>query len=123
MCIRGNGKGERKPHDRIYDYDLYNDLGKPDEDPDLARPVLGCEESPYPRRCRTGRPPAAKGNQAFQFISITCSIQYRDNLKLCSVNMVQTLIVKRELKSLIQCMYLGTKRSRRLSRTHSLLGG
>ncbi|XP_018851007.2 lipoxygenase 6, chloroplastic [Juglans regia] len=57
LSIRGNGKGERKPHDRIYDYDLYNDLGNPDKDIDLARPVLGCEERPYPRRCRTGRPP------------------------------------------------------------------
>ncbi|KAG2706711.1 hypothetical protein I3760_05G115900 [Carya illinoinensis] len=57
LSIRGNGKGERKPHDRIYDYDLYNDLGNPDKDKDLARPVLGCEERPYPRRCRTGRPP------------------------------------------------------------------
>lgn len=58
LSIRGNGKGERKPHDRIYDYDLYNDLGNPDKDEDLARPVLGVEERPYPRRCRTGRPPS-----------------------------------------------------------------
>ncbi|KAL7610480.1 lipoxygenase 6, chloroplastic [Lactuca sativa] len=55
--IRGNGKGERKPHDRIYDYATYNDLGRPDKSPDLARPVLGVPETPYPRRCRTGRPP------------------------------------------------------------------
>ncbi|KAK3418913.1 hypothetical protein EUGRSUZ_H04662 [Eucalyptus grandis] len=57
LSIRGNGKGERKAHERIYDYDLYNDLGNPDKDDDLARPVLGGEERPYPRRCRTGRPP------------------------------------------------------------------
>lgn len=57
LSIRGNGKGERKPHDRIYDYDVYNDLGNPDKDEDLARPVLAGEERPYPRRCRTGRPP------------------------------------------------------------------
>ncbi|GAB4829334.1 hypothetical protein Ancab_019003 [Ancistrocladus abbreviatus] len=56
LSIRGNGKGERKLHDRIYDYAPYNDLGNPDKD-DLARPVLGGEERPYPRRCRTGRPP------------------------------------------------------------------
>ncbi|XVE92190.1 hypothetical protein REPUB_Repub01dG0075800 [Reevesia pubescens] len=60
LSVRGNGKGERKPHERIYDYDVYNDLGNPDKDKDLARPVLGGEERPYPRRCRTGRPPARR---------------------------------------------------------------
>ncbi|PSS26944.1 Lipoxygenase [Actinidia chinensis var. chinensis] len=57
LSIRGNGKGERKMHDRIYDYGPYNDLGNPDKGEDLARPVLSGEEMPYPRRCRTGRPP------------------------------------------------------------------
>ncbi|KAL3649868.1 Lipoxygenase 6, chloroplastic [Castilleja foliolosa] len=55
--LRGNGKGERKMHERVYDYDVYNDLGNPDKSRDLARPVAGTEERPYPRRCRTGRPP------------------------------------------------------------------
>ncbi|WCJ18984.1 Lipoxygenase 2 chloroplastic [Euphorbia peplus] len=54
--LRGNGEGERQSFDRIYDYDLYNDLGDPDSSPDLKRPVIGGKRHPYPRRCRTGRP-------------------------------------------------------------------
>ncbi|KAK9707503.1 hypothetical protein RND81_07G202100 [Saponaria officinalis] len=57
LSLRGNGKGERKLHERVYDYAPYNDLGNPDKDPDLARPVLSGSEFPYPRRCRSGRPP------------------------------------------------------------------
>ncbi|KAG8085102.1 hypothetical protein GUJ93_ZPchr0010g9360 [Zizania palustris] len=53
--LRGNGRGERKDWERIYDYDNYNDLGNPDKD-DHVRPVLGGTRThPYPRRCRTGR--------------------------------------------------------------------
>ncbi|CAL1376408.1 unnamed protein product [Linum trigynum] len=52
---RGDGKGVRKLSDRIYDYDIYNDLGNPDKGIDYARPILGGEKIPYPRRCRTGR--------------------------------------------------------------------
>ncbi|KAK4608274.1 hypothetical protein RGQ29_001901 [Quercus rubra] len=54
--LRGNSQGERKSFERIYDYDVYNDIGNPDSSADLKRPVLGGKEHPYPRRCRTGRP-------------------------------------------------------------------
>ncbi|GLJ05365.1 hypothetical protein SUGI_0016920 [Cryptomeria japonica] len=56
--LRGDRTGERKKSDLIYDYDVYNDLGKPEESPELRRKVLGgSQDFPYPRRCRTGRPP------------------------------------------------------------------
>lgn len=54
--LRGNGVGERKCFERIYDYDVYNDIGDPDKSLELQRPPLGGKERPYPRRCRTGRP-------------------------------------------------------------------
>ncbi|KAM7251104.1 hypothetical protein ACFE04_022987 [Oxalis oulophora] len=60
LSIRGTGKGHRNYHDRVYDYDIYNDLGNTDKDDDLARPILGTQERPYPRRCKTGRHPTKK---------------------------------------------------------------
>ena len=61
--LRGNGQGERKSFERIYDYDVYNDIGNPDSSVDLKRPVLGGKERPYPRRCRTGRPRCKTGDK------------------------------------------------------------
>ncbi|KAG4193052.1 hypothetical protein ERO13_A07G196300v2 [Gossypium hirsutum] len=60
--LRGDGTGERKEWDRIYDYALYDDLGNPGKGPDHVRPVLGGSRSrPYPRRGRTGRPATKNG--------------------------------------------------------------
>lgn len=57
--LRGDGTGERSLSDRIYDYEVYNDLGDCDQHDSLKRPVLGGnDELPYPRRLRTGRQPS-----------------------------------------------------------------
>ncbi|XP_050371800.1 probable linoleate 9S-lipoxygenase 4 [Argentina anserina] len=56
--LRGNGTGQLKEWDRVYDYALYNDLGDPDKGPEYVRQTLGGSSNyPYPRRGRTSRPP------------------------------------------------------------------
>ncbi|CAM6105304.1 unnamed protein product [Calypogeia fissa] len=59
QASRGDGKGMRQEWENVYDYDVYNDLCDVDTDKTLARPILGgSKEYQYPRRNRTGRPPA-----------------------------------------------------------------
>ncbi|KAK8339771.1 hypothetical protein V6Z12_A08G057700 [Gossypium hirsutum] len=48
-------KGEWNSWDRIYDYDVYNNLGDPEKGRLYDRPVLGDSTTfPYPRRLKTG---------------------------------------------------------------------
>ncbi|XP_048135009.1 probable linoleate 9S-lipoxygenase 5 [Rhodamnia argentea] len=56
--LRGDGTGERKEWERVYDYACYNDLSEPKKGSKYVRPILGgSSDYPYPRRGRTGRPP------------------------------------------------------------------
>ena len=67
MELRGDGKGRMMPCDRIYDYDLYNDLGNSNS----HRPTL----NPYPTRCRTGRPLTTINGQ-FHSLHITLNTPF-----------------------------------------------
>lgn len=62
--MRGDGTGERQEWDRIYDFDVYNDLEDPNSGSTYVRPVLGAStQYPYPRRGRIGRSPSKKGQR------------------------------------------------------------
>ncbi|ESW07178.1 hypothetical protein PHAVU_010G108000 [Phaseolus vulgaris] len=45
--LRGDGTGKREKWDRIYDYDVYNDLGFLTRDGQHDHPVLGGIKYPY----------------------------------------------------------------------------
>ncbi|WVZ25370.1 hypothetical protein V8G54_003914, partial [Vigna mungo] len=64
--LRGDGKGKREKGDRIYDYDVYNDLGFLDSDGQEHHPVLGGPEKPYPRRVRTGRTVIPRNGEKYE---------------------------------------------------------
>ncbi|KAG2683763.1 hypothetical protein I3843_10G048700 [Carya illinoinensis] len=72
--LQGDGKGLRIPSDRAYDYDVYNDLGDPDQGIEYVRPTLGGEKNPHPRRCRTGRPPTGTDINAESRLNASQSI-------------------------------------------------
>ncbi|XP_058729962.1 linoleate 13S-lipoxygenase 2-1, chloroplastic-like [Vicia villosa] len=106
ISLRGNGQGERQWFDRIYDYDVYNDLGDPDTDPKHKRPVLGGSEHPYPRRCRTGRPrcntdPLSEKRSSSVYVP-------RDE---CFSSVKQLVISENTLQSVFNPLFSGLKTS------------
>ena len=91
--LRGTGEGKRKTFERIYDYDTYNDLGDPDKSSELARPVLGGKDHPYPRRCKTGRPHCKEGKQ----ISKILQKEFKDWVQ-CSSTLNSSQFLKKGVK-------------------------
>ncbi|GMP88273.1 hypothetical protein CsSME_00040317 [Camellia sinensis var. sinensis] len=95
--LRGNGQGKRKIHERIYDYDVYNDIGDPDTSSTLKRPVLGGKQHPYPRRCRTGRPRSKTGDKFSWLRDEEFSRQTLGGLNPCSIQLVKEWPLKSKL--------------------------
>ncbi|XP_022999947.1 probable linoleate 9S-lipoxygenase 5 [Cucurbita maxima] len=109
--LRGNGVGELKEWDRVYDYACYNDLGMPDMSKRFVRTVLGgSKEFPYPRRGRTGRKQAKSDpscESRLQLLSLDiyvprderfCHLKLSDFLAYAVKSIVQTLLP--EIRSL-----------------------
>lgn len=74
--LKGNGApAQPREWDRVYDYDVYNDLGDPGKGPELAREILGgSKKFPYPRRGRTGRPLTSTDPQAERRLPLLASL-------------------------------------------------
>ena len=64
------------PSDKIYYYDVYNDLGDPVKGFEYMRPTLEGEKNPHPRRCCTRCPHTSTGECDFYrsllFTSYAC---------------------------------------------------
>lgn len=50
------------PSDKIYDYDVYNDIGDQVKGFEYMRPTPESEKNPHPRPCCTRRPHASTGD-------------------------------------------------------------
>lgn len=103
---RGDGKGERKPWERIYDYDVYNDLCNPDANPPVLRPILGgSKKYPYPRRLRTGRAKCKRGESGLTSFSLQPSrLATRKPSKLIDLSILDDQNCKSESWSTILCL-------------------